>query len=161
MPRTIAGDAVRIEGLADLQRVTRAAGPQFVKQLRAANKAAADTVARLAVQRATGLGGVAARAVKTLRARGEQRYATLTLGDKRRPEALGGNFGAYHDRLRSTARGTVRGWNQFAPFGGNQFTGGASDLFLYWSISQASSSGELLGVYERELDKLLDLLARG
>lgn len=158
-PSRTASDAVRIEGLAGLQRVARTAGPQFTKQLRLANKAAAESVARIAVQRATGLGGVAARAARTLRARGEQRYAKLSLGSKQQPEALGANFGAYHDRVRNTARGIQVGWNQFAEFGGNQFTGGASDLFLYWSISRASRSGELLEHYERELDALLDRLA--
>ncbi len=139
----------------------RDAGPEYARQLRTANKAAADSVARIAVRRATGLSALAARAAQTLRARGEQRFAKLQLGLANRPEALGANFGAHHDRVRDTARGPVRGWNQFADFGGNQFSGGAKDLFLYWSISQASRSGELLEVYERELDQLLDRLARG
>jgi hypothetical protein len=157
--RRTSTDAIRIEGLADFQRAVRAAGPRFARELRNANRDAAETVADTARARARSLGGMQARAATTIKARGEQRYAKLTLGDARHPEALGANFGAYHDRIRNTRRGIQAGWNQFPEWGGNQFTGGARDQFLYWAVRRSRQTGEFAAAYEQALDRLIRLLS--
>lgn len=71
--------------------------------------------------------------------------------------AMGANFGAKHNLVRNTRRGTVLGWNQFPEVGGNDFTGGARDRFLYYTISRENAA--VVAAYEDAVDRLLDKLA--
>ncbi len=158
--RRVAANAVRVEGLAELQRAVRAArGPSGARLLRLANKEVAETVAARARDRAESLGGVAAKVAPSIKAAAEQRYAKLSFGGARWPMAMGANFGAYHNVPRNTRRGVVTGWNQFPEWGGNRFTGGAKDQFIYWTIARMGDDIE--AEYEEALDRLLELLAQG
>jgi hypothetical protein len=143
---------VEVRGLRELQSALRAADQQLPRLLRVANRNVAETVARTARSRAEALGGVAAKTAPSIRAAAEQRAAKISFGGARYPFAGGANFGAYHDLPRNTARGVVRGWNQFPEWGGNQFTGGANDRFIYWTIRREHD--RIVAAYEDELARL-------
>jgi hypothetical protein len=171
--------AVRVDGLKELQAALRAADRNLPKQLRVANKEVADVLARRIQARALALGGVAAKVAPSIKAKGEQQGAAVTLGSSRYPFAMGANFGAMHDVLRDKAtgkpiggktvskaamfakgvkvdrpKGSIVGWNQFPEWGGNQFTGGAKDRFLYWSIVRAFPT-PIEAIYVARLKQLL------
>lgn len=155
--KRVAQDAVRVNGLAELQRAARLAkGPEGARELRHANKEVAELVAGRARARAVGLGGVAAKVAPSIRSAAEQRYAKLSFGGARWPMAMGANFGAKHNLVRNTRRGTVLGWNQFPEVGGTDF-GGARDRFLYYTISRENAA--VVAAYEDAVDRLLDKLA--
>lgn len=157
--RIVSRGAVQIRGLTEFQRALRDIDATLPKELRQANKNAAEVVAEAGRARAESLGGVARKAAPSLRAAAEQRYAKVSLGGARYPFALGANFGAQHDVPRvsgAAADGTVLGWNQFPEWGGNQFTGGAGDRFLYWALR--ARRDEFVAEYERQIDLLLDKL---
>lgn len=59
--------AVGIPGLRDFRRELKAAGPQFPKAMRTANKQIADEVAVVARGRASGMGGVQAKAASKIK----------------------------------------------------------------------------------------------
>ncbi len=148
--------AVQILGLRELQRALRRAEGRTASELRRVNKAAAELTARRARERASSLGGVAAKAAPSVRAAAEQRFAKVAIGGARHPYALGANFGAYHDRPRVDRRGrSLQGWNQFPAWTGNQHVGGSRDRFLYWAIGRTRD--EFMDLYGR----LLDQLSRG
>lgn len=158
MARTVYSGAVRVDGLQELQRAVRnARGTAGTRLIRAANKDAAELVASRARDRAQQLGGVAAKVAPSIKAAGEQRYAKLSFGGARYPMAMGANFGAQHDVLRNTSARAYLGWNQFPEWGGNQWTGGARDRFLYYTLARQGDA--IQAEYERALDQLLDLLA--
>jgi len=159
--RSTFSGAVRVEGLRDFARAIRAADRRFSKDLRLAHKETAEHVVQRAKVEAGRAGPQAARAATTLRSRGESLYSVVVFGSPKVPFAFGANFGAYHDRERNTARGSRLGWNQFPEWGGNQFTGGANDLFLYRSIRRASLDGSLEREYGQALDRLVQKLATG
>lgn len=150
MARGTPTGAVQVRGLSELQRALRDVDVALPRELRVANKEAAELVADAARARAEGLGGVAEKTAPSIRALGEQRRAKIALGGARYPFALGANFGAYHDRPRNTAHGRLEGWNQFPSWAGNRFTGGSRDRFLYWAV--AHKRKEFIEVYEQLLD---------
>lgn len=137
----MAGPAVRVEGLRDLSRHLRAIDKSLARDLRIANKAAAETVLAEARRRASSLGGVAAKTAPTLRASGEQQRATVRLGGARAPYALGAEFGA-------------KRYRQFKPWRGNQWGGfsGGPGYFLHPAIRETAD--EIVGQYGNLLDKL-------
>lgn len=104
--------AVAVEGLIELQKALRAADKALPRELRKANLEAAQVVAVRARQLAQGT-KLGAKVAPSIRAAAEQRAAKLNFGGAKYPMAGGANFGARHDVPRQTARGTVRGWNQF------------------------------------------------
>ncbi len=135
--------AVAVEGLVDFQRALGTVSKDLPKELRAANKEAAEHVARAARARAQSLGGVAAKVAPSIKSAAEQRASKLVFGGPRYPMAMGANFGAYHDRPRVDSAGRqVTGWNQFPQWGGNQFTGGARDRFFYFTIARERDTFE-------------------
>lgn len=150
--RTVSRDAVEVRGLTEFQRALRDIDQSMPRELRKANKSAAEIVASAARDRAVSLGGVAAKSAPSLKAGGEQRFAKVSLGGARYPFALGANFGAQHNIARNTSRGLVLGWNQFPEWGGNQWMGGAADRFLYWAIRRKRD--EFVSEYERLIDQL-------
>lgn len=149
------GPAVRVEGLIDFQRELRQVEPALARGLRAANKAAAEVVATAARRRAFALGGVQAKTAPSVRAAGEQRAAKVAWGGARYPFAAGANFGALHDKVRNTERGIQLGWNQFPLWGGNQFTGGARDMFVYRTLREHGVVDDFVDVYEDLLGELM------
>ena len=157
--RSTFGGAVRVEGLREFAKAARNADRRFSKDLRLAHKETAETVVQKARVEASRHGRQAARAASSLRSRGESLYSTVVLGSARVPWALGANFGAIHNNPRTTTRGRMLGWNQFPEWGGNQFTGGANDLFLYRTIRRSRIDGSLERAYGDALDRLVNRLA--
>lgn len=150
--------AVEIRGLTEFQRALRQIDRSLPRELRKVNKSAAEIVADAARTRAQSLGGVAAKSAPSIKATAEQRRAKVALGGARYPFALGANFGALHDVPRIGPSGRqFAGYNQFPQWGGNQFTGGANDRFLYWAISRKRD--KFMGEYERLIDAFVDRLA--
>jgi hypothetical protein len=141
--------AVSVEGLADFQRELRALDAQLPRELQKTNKRAAEHMALRARGRALSLGGVAAHVAPSIKAAAQQRYAMLNVGGPKWPMAMGANFGAGHNIPRL---GNRLGWNQFPEWGGNQFTGGANDRFIYWTIVR--EQGEWTEMYGHMLDEL-------
>lgn len=146
---------VRVEGLIELQRALREVDRTLPRELRKANKNAAEVVASAARRKAFALGGVAAKTAPSIRAAAEQRAAKIRWGGAKYPFAGGANFGAVHDVPRVTGRGRQVGWNQFATWGGNQFTGGAKDLFIYRTLREAGVVDDLVDAYDREIGDLM------
>lgn len=131
--------AIRIEGLAALQKELRQMGAEFAKQLSTANKDAAEVVASAARSKASGRGGVAAKTAPSIKAQGEQRRSKVTIGGNAYPFAMGAEFGA-------TA------YRQFPAWRGS---GSGAGYFLYPAIR--STRDEFVEVYER----VIDHVARG
>jgi len=153
--RTVSdGVYVGVVGLEEFRKALRTMDKQLPRELRKANKNAAEVVASAARSRAESQGGVQAKTAPSVKAAAEARHAKVSLGGARYPFALGANFGAGHNKPRSTSRGAVLGWNQFPAWGGNQVTGGANDMFLYWAIRAKRAA--FMRAYERELDQLID-----
>ena len=128
--------------------------------LRMANKNAAEFFADRSRTRATQLGGTAKKAAPSIGARAEQRYAKVAFGGSRYPFAAGANFGAQHNTPRYLPRSgrTVRGWNQFPEWGGNQFSGGAKDRYVYWTLWRYRD--EFTGEYLKQLDQFLEIFKK-
>lgn len=105
---------IDVEGLAAFQRALRAAGPEVVLALKAANFTAAQTIVDASIRSARSQGGVAAHAfvAGSIRAQAQQRNASITLNGGKRsahPEILGAEFGS----LR---------YHQFHSWRGNRYT---------------------------------------
>lgn len=135
-------DGVKVEvvGLRDLQKALRQVDADFPKELRKANKAAAEDIVSAAKVMAFGVGGVAGKASGSLRAVAEQRSASVKLGGARYPYALGAEFGA----LR---------YHQFKPWRGNQWSDGdGPGYFLHPSIRARRE--QILEEYGKAIDRL-------
>jgi hypothetical protein len=63
MAAKVTGQAVHVEGLKDLRRALKAAGPEATKQLKLANQEVANNVVQVAEATARGIGGIAAKVV--------------------------------------------------------------------------------------------------
>lgn len=149
----IAQEAVRVEGLKELQAALREADRAFPARLRLANNEAADVVVVRGKALAAARGPMFAKAAESLRASSEQRNAKVSLGSARVPWALGANFGAQHDIERTTATRTMLGWNQFpeAVHG--------HDVFLYAAITDTTPE-PFMHSYETAVNGLLEDIVR-
>lgn len=67
--------------------------------------------------------------------------------------AIGAEFGAYRNKLRSTKRGPVKGWRQFREWRGNKDKAG---YFLWPTIREKSP--EIARAYGEELQKIVGRL---
>lgn len=127
---------IKVEGLAELQRELRRIGPESARELRLANKAAAEIVAGEARSRALVVGGVAAKSAPSIRPLGQGRAAAVKLGGARYPFALGAEFGSIQYR-------------QFAPWTGSN---SGSGYFLYPAIR--AKQDDVVDVYDDMLRAL-------
>lgn len=134
MPTDKSG-AVRIEGLAELQRELKKI--DLATDLKDANKQAAELVASEARSRGHGLGGVAAKAASSVKAAAEQRRSKVTLGGNREPFALGAEFGG---RGRPTTM-------QFQPHRGRL------GYFLYPAIRDTRE--QFIDAYDKAIAQLM------
>lgn len=144
--------SIQVRGLRDLRSELKRLGNAKVleAELATANEYVAEYVADKAEPRMRGLGSMGARAAQTLSASRSGVSARVSLGGNQFPGALGVEFGAIRDRLRATAGGPMRGWNQFQPWRG---TGMNAGYALYPTIREnAAQIGE---IYYRELDEIL------
>jgi hypothetical protein len=152
--RLRAEGAVRIRGLAELQRDLRRASDKLPGELADANQEVARYVVVRATMRARRLGPMEARAATTLAAARMQRVGAVRFGGAKVPFAMGAEFGAAQNVLRNTARGGVRGWNQFRPWRGSSSGAG---YFLYPTIRE--DRRQIVDLYEKVLDRLFTRLA--
>jgi hypothetical protein len=146
--------AIKVVGLRETITALRAIDESMVDIVQAANKKAAEVVAERAQALASSLGKMQARAAATLKPASLQKMATLRLGNKEVPFALGAEFGAYRNQPRESRRGgrfvSTLGWNQFEKWRGSDTGAG---YFLWPSIRD--NRAEILAAHENELDRLL------
>lgn len=133
MSRQVADAAVRVEGLAELQRALRQLSSEFPKEMRLEGKAIATDVADDARSRAFSLGGVAAKTAPSIKASAGARFAGVAFGGPAYPFAGGAEFGSIR-------------YSQFKPWRGNSSDAG---YFVYPSIRDQADSIE-----ERYLEAL-------
>lgn len=88
------GERIEVVGLRDFQRALRQAGNDFPKELRQANKDAADIVAEGTRRALLSRSGVAPKVAPSVRALAQQRNASVKIGGARYPYAMGANFGS-------------------------------------------------------------------
>jgi hypothetical protein len=143
-------EAIQVRGLREFRDALREAGEKMPRELQRANKAVAQLVAEKAAATARSQGPAGARAARALSASAGQLSATVRLSGEQVPGALGQEFGAGHDMPRQTARGTVRGWNQFPSWRGN---GTDAGYFLWPTIR--SSSTEISKAYDDVMAQLM------
>jgi len=91
MARLSSSDAIRVEGLTELNRALRTMGPEFQKELKQANMDVAQFVADDVQAAAFSIGGVAAKTAPSIAAKAGTAWAGVSLGSA--PYAAGAAFG--------------------------------------------------------------------
>lgn len=152
--RSQASETVSIVGLDALVRDLKAAKSDLAKRLQVANNDAAAVVLRRAVQLRDSQPGAARKT--TVKTGNQANRASLVIGSTQEPWALGAEFGA-------------KRFKQFQPWTGNQWVDGRGEqwagpeknvgYFLHPAIRDTRD--EFLAEYERQLDIIMDALARG
>ena len=120
MPREVAGNAIRVEGLDELRAGLKAIGPEWPRKLGEINKKVAQAVVDDAKSKAQT--PQARKAAESLKASAATTGATVTLGSGV-PFALGAEFGA-------------KQYKQFPEWRGNQWNPAAGGVgyFLHPAI---------------------------
>lgn len=145
-PVKIKGEAVRVTGARELRAALRRLGDRaLLRELAATNQRLAMLVVERARMNASG--AMQEAAAGRLKASKAQAAARVTLGGK--PYDLGAEFGAVQNAPRTTARGTVRGWNQFEPWRGNDEGAG---YFLFPAIRDMRD--EIIEQYADEIERI-------
>lgn len=139
MARIGAGEGIRVEGLAELDRSLREFGSEFKGEMRKTNKAVAEFVTKDARAAAAGLGSTAAHVAPSLKASAGAQFAGVALGGGAYPMAAGAEFGG---RGRPTTQ-------QFQPHLGN------TGYFLYPTIRRDLANNKIEAEYKRGIDKLI------
>lgn len=107
----MAEEVLRVKGLQQLATDFRKLeGPEFLNQLKTANKRIGELVADAA---RPGIAARSTRAAASLKVSQVANKAQLRFGGKAVPWALGDEFGAFHNALRRSGVRNVHGWNQF------------------------------------------------
>lgn len=127
------GYAANIEGLAQFSRaLNRLSDDRFKNEIKTENFEVAKKFVEASQQKAAGLSRQQASAAKSLRATKTAAYSAIRMGSKRKPYALGAEFGA----KRKTRSG--KGIGGFQSWRGNQFGGwdGGPGYFLHPTIRE-------------------------
>ena len=112
--------SIQTAGLRDLAKAL--AGTDAAKPLAKVNKTAGEKAVNEGRRLALGGRRATVRAARSLRAGQRRRSATVSLGGSGAPQALGENFGARHNELRTSPNGRrFRGYNQFPEGRSNEF----------------------------------------
>lgn len=143
------GASIKVRGLDELRK--RLAGLDLTDELKTAGEYVAELVVDKAEPLMRGQGGMGARAARTLKANRSGKAATVTGGGPGVPFFAGVEFGAIRNVPRRTPRGPVLGWNQFKPWRGS---GPDAGYAVYPTIR--NSDREIVAVYEREIDRILN-----
>lgn len=139
-----------VEHLRDFQRELRALATDgtWTRQLRAGNKEVAEAVVDAATGIAGGLSALHRKAATSLKAMGEQRNASVRLGSRTAPFALGAEFGAIR-------------YAQFPPWRGNQwsfrgldFSDHTTGYFLHPAIRALIVNGEIQRRYGEMIERI-------
>ena len=143
-------EAVRIEGLTEFRKELRkVAGKDGLAALKAVNIKVAEMIVDRTKPK---MAKRSTRSAASLKAAKTANAAFVRGGGKTAPMFGGVEFGAYRNQPRRVARGTVKGWNQFDVWKGNQSDAG---YFLYDTVR--SSSEEVIEMYR---DGMIEI-ARG
>lgn len=143
---------IQIVGLKQLQADLRALDGKLPAELRKVNLSVSKMIAAKAQARATGLGGVHAKAAASIKATAEQRSASITIkASAAIPMALGAEFGAGHNTPRQRATGTYEGLNALPTWRGNSSDAGYA---LYPTIQESDTA--IVQAYSDALGALLD-----
>ena len=136
---------VDVEGLRLLQFELRAVDKAWPRELRAANKTAAEVVAESTRQSFSSRPGVTPKVAPSVRALAQQRNASVKIGGARFPYALGAEFGGgkYGPGNPTAAGGHT---TQFPPFKKSGYS-------LYPSI--AATREEVVDAYAAAVDRLV------
>jgi hypothetical protein len=149
-------DVVGVVGLAELRRRLKAIDDSLDDIITVANKKTADMVRAKAEAKAGSLGRPGAvRSAATMKVTQSPKFASLRLGNKATPGALGEEFGAYRNIVRPTRRRkqtTMLGWNQFQGWRGS----GQGAGYYFWPTVR-DNADEIRQVHEAELQRLLNL----
>lgn len=140
---------VEVQGLTEYRRALKQVSDDLPKELRRANRDAANLVANEARGRASSVGGVAAHVGPSIRAVAQGTSAAVKWGGARFPMAGGAEFGAGRNVPRQTARGTVRGWNQFEAWTGSNSSSGR---FVYPAIR--ARQADVVEAYAAAIDRI-------
>lgn len=129
----MADSRIRVDGLKELQTALRQADKDFPKELRLANKEAAEVVAAATRSSFATRPGVAPKVAASVKALAQQRNASVKIGGNAYPYAMGSNFGSIR-------------FKQFPPVK-------RPDYSLYSSI--ADKRDETVEVYGEAVDRLM------
>ena len=149
MAKVKTGD-IQVEGLAQLSKVLKGMDKDLAKELRLANKKAAQIAADAAKSRALSLGGSAAKGAPTIRASAGVKSASVGFGGASAPWMGGSEFGANREGQRRRSTGTYVGYRQFDNWRGSGRTAG---YFVYPSIRD--NEGRIVEQYEDALGDLI------
>lgn len=129
---------IEVRGLREFRKELKGLGGTLPKDLAKANKRAVEVITSVAKAKAMAMGGVQAKAAPSIKAAATQRVAKLTIGDPRRPFAIGAYTGA-------------KRWPQFPEWDGPEIEEGAG-----YAVGPAiiSEEGRFMAAYEQELDRL-------
>lgn len=143
-------DNIKITGLKELRKELRKLDETgLVQELKDVNYDVAQRVVDKARSQAAGQGRMQAAAAATLKPGKQAARAVVTGGGAKAPFFGGAEFGSQHDQPRTTARGSVTGWNQFEPWKGN---GSNAGYFLYEAIRDLTA--EIVDLYGDALEKI-------
>lgn len=99
--------AIKVEGLRDLQRALREIDRELPKELRRANLEAAQLIAEGTRRSFASRPGVAPKVVPSVKALAQQRSASVRIGGARFPFALGSEFGSIRFKQFPAWRGSA------------------------------------------------------
>lgn len=146
--------SVNVKGLNELRRelkkLDQADSSEWRKALSKVNYDVARLVVGKAKPRMAGLPGPGSRSSASLTASKSGVAARLAFGGARAPFAEGVEFGSARNIPRRTARGTVRGWNQFQAWRGN---GPDAGYALFPTIRE--STEEIVEMYGDAIDEVM------
>lgn len=134
-------EAIRIEGIRELQAGLRAIDSELPKRLTAANLEAAKMVAEKASSKASAGPGAAKLVAPSIKAAAEQRNAAIKLGGPKYPYAMGVEFGG---RGRSTTQ-------QFQPHLGH------TGYYVYPTIRETRE--QFMEIHSKAIEELFKLIA--
>lgn len=136
---------INVVGLKELQRELKHLDAEWPKELRAANKEAAEMVARRTRSSFARGPGVSPKVVPSIRALAQQRSAAVKIGGQRFPFALGAEFGGGKYRKgRPTPAGGYT--TQFRPHRGKK------GYHLYPTLR--ASTDEVVDIYGDLVDDI-------
>lgn len=146
MARYRTGDAINVEGLAELSKALKDLGDDAPKKLKGTNKKAAERVAPKAQAAAFAAGGVLAHVAPSIKASAGAQFAGVAGGGAAHPAFGGAEFGG---RGKPTTQ-------QFQPWRGN---GAGAGYAVYPTIRRELPDVEDL--YRKDMDELLTEVGLG
>jgi hypothetical protein len=140
--------AIDVVGLRDFQRELRSLDKTFPREMRVANKKAAEPIADDTRASFSSRGGVAPKVAPSVKVKAQQREASISIGGDKYPYAMGAEFGGgLHGAGNPTSGGGYT--TQFPPHRGN---GAGAGYSLYPSIRK--NKEKVVNIYGDLIDDL-------